>query len=111
MSGKKKIGFGRQEKDDIPEKTEPTEEDGRIDLMANQLLDEFCRKYAIAQDLTNSTHQFTTAEILSAIKSFIPSTKISVKIITLNLINRGYKYTVICDNVNLQYKWLLVEKL
>jgi len=108
----KKIGFGKQRQDlesDI-DKKEPDNEK-KVDPIVYELLDDFCSKYLPALDIDGSTHQFTTAEIINAIKSFSQDSKLSQKHITDALLLKQYKFSVIKEGSRLIFKWIVREKL
>jgi len=113
MSKKKKIGFraSTEDPEENPKKKEKSEDDIRMDELADELLSAFCERFLPASSLENSTNQFSTLEVFGSICKFCPKTDISFQKITIALLEREYKYVITQNNNKLEYKWLVQEKL
>lgn len=74
-----------------------------------ELLDAFTENLKPA-NLGASTKQYTTKEIIAAIKEFNDDLKIRDSVVVDYLKSHGFHYEVLPDQYSLKFQWLFAEK-
>ena len=75
-----------------------------------ELLDAFLSRYTPTDDISQSTKQYTTKEIILALKEFNSDMVIKETDVVGYLKKRGFNYQVLPDNFALKFHWLFVER-
>lgn len=94
-----------QKPDIIPDKERMPEPSPEV----FELLDTFIANLKPA-DIGNFTKNYTTAEIIVAIREFNADLKISDSMVAHYLKQHGFHYEVLPDQYSLKFQWLFAEK-
>lgn len=74
------------------------------------LLEAFSARYTPTDDISEATRNYTTKEIVAALKEFNTDLHIKENDVVEYLKMRGFHYQVLPGNFALKFHWLFVEK-